>query len=121
MKTGFVRERALDSDGKPIRTGNKHPALLDTCKYVVEFPNGTEQIYSANLLAENMIAQCDEGNQFILLNGIVDRKSDEDVISKEEGYFYQKTDDIGRRQQRDGSYASNEKTGLLLGNRCRQH
>jgi hypothetical protein len=88
MKTGFVRERALDSDGKPIGTGNKHP-LLDTHKYVVQFPDGMEQIYSANLLAENMIAQCDEeGSQFILLDGIVDHKSDENAISKEEGYFY---------------------------------
>jgi hypothetical protein len=48
-----------------------------------------EQIYSATLLAENMIAQCDEeGNQFILLEGIVDHKRDENAISKEEGYFY---------------------------------
>jgi hypothetical protein len=59
---------------------NKH-ILLDTHKYVVEFPDGMEQIYSANFLAENMIAQCDEeGNQFILLDGIVDHKSDENAI-----------------------------------------
>jgi hypothetical protein len=88
MKTRFVRERALDSDGKLIGTGSKHP-LLDTRKYVVEFPDGMEQIYSANLLVENMIAQCDEeDNQFILLDGIVDHKRDENAISKEEGYFY---------------------------------
>jgi hypothetical protein len=90
MKTGFVWERALDSDGKLIGTKNKH-LLLDTRKYVVEFPDGMEQIYSANLLAEDMIAQCDEeGNQFILvLDGIVDHKSDENaILSKEEGYFY---------------------------------
>jgi hypothetical protein len=81
-KTGFVQERALDSDRKPIGTGNKHP-LLDTHKYVVEFPDGMEQIYSANLLAANMIAQCDEdGNQFIPLDGIVDHKSDKNAISK---------------------------------------
>jgi hypothetical protein len=89
MKTGFVRERALDSDGKPIGTRNKHPLLLDTRKNVVQFPDGMEQIYSANLLVENMIAQCDgEGNQFILLDGIVDHKFEENAISKEEGYFY---------------------------------
>jgi hypothetical protein len=36
-----------------------------------------------------MIAQCDkEGNHFILLDRIVDHKSDENAISKEEGYFY---------------------------------
>jgi hypothetical protein len=59
-------------------TGNKHP-LLDTRKYVVEFPDGMEQIYSANLLPDNMIAQCDEeGNQFILLDRII-----KSAISKE--------------------------------------
>jgi hypothetical protein len=89
MKTGFVWEGALDSDGKPIGTGNKHP-FLDTCKYVVQFLDGMEQIYSANLLAKNMIVQCDEeeGNQYILLDGIVDHKSDKNAISKEEGYLY---------------------------------
>jgi hypothetical protein len=88
MKTGFIWEQALNIDVKPIGTRNKHP-LLDIRKYVVQFLDGMEQICFTNLLAENMKAQCDEeGNQFILLDGIVDHKLDENAISKEEGYFY---------------------------------
>jgi hypothetical protein len=49
--------------------------LLDTHTYEVEFPDGEVAEYSANIIAENMYIQCDtEGNQYLLLNKIIDWK-----------------------------------------------
>ena len=40
-------------------TGHAVP-MLDTHKYVIEFPDGTEATYSANVLTEGMYMQSDE-------------------------------------------------------------
>ena len=62
-----------------------HNPILDTRSYVVEFPNGAEAEFAANIIAENMYAQCNqEGNQFVLLKGIQDHKTDERAVSKSE-------------------------------------
>ena len=43
----------------------------------MEFPDGEVTTYTANIIAENMYAQCDEaGNQTVLMDEIVDHKSD---------------------------------------------
>jgi hypothetical protein len=44
--------------------------------YEVEFPDGQVAEYSVNIIAENMYThQCDaEGNQYLLLNKIIDWK-----------------------------------------------
>jgi hypothetical protein len=43
----------------------------------LSFPDGQVAEYSANLIAENMYTQCDtEGNQYLLLNEIVDWQKD---------------------------------------------
>jgi hypothetical protein len=42
--------------------------MLDTRTYEIEFPDGRSDEYTANVIAENMYAQCDEeGNQFNLM------------------------------------------------------
>jgi hypothetical protein len=51
--------------------------MLDTRTYEIEFPDGRNDEYTANVIAENMYAQCDiEGRQYNLLEGIVDHKKD---------------------------------------------
>ena len=82
MKTGRVTRRKRDSDGNVIGRSHQQP-ILDTREYVVEFPDGTEEAYAANILAQNMIAQCDlEGNQYLLLEGIVDHKQGDDAVTR---------------------------------------
>jgi hypothetical protein len=50
---------------------------LDTITYNVEFPDGGSEDYTANVIAENMYAQCDEeGNHFLMLQDIVGHKTD---------------------------------------------
>jgi hypothetical protein len=72
MKTGIVERRKRDRDGNLIGKANHNP-ILDTRLYTVEFPDGKEAEYSANIIAETRLSMCDEeGNQYLLLNHIVD-------------------------------------------------
>ena len=58
METGRVARRKRDDDGN--LKGKAHSkATCDNRKYIVQFPDGAEASYSANLIAENMYAQCD--------------------------------------------------------------
>jgi hypothetical protein len=80
MITGRVKRRKRDAEGNLVGRADAHP-LLDTREYVVEFPDGREAEYAANLIATNMIAQCDtEGNQFLLMNAIVDHEKTEKAV-----------------------------------------
>ena len=80
MQVGKVKRRARDDDGELTGTSNPNP-ILDTRTYEVEFDDGSSAEYSANIIAENMFAQCDpDGNQFRLMDEIVDFKSDSKAI-----------------------------------------
>jgi hypothetical protein len=42
--------------------------ILDTRTYNIEFPDGRSEEYTANVIAKNMYAKCDEeDNQFLML------------------------------------------------------
>ena len=68
-------QESLDC-GDLIGKANQNP-ILDILSYQVQFPDGEIASYAANLIAENMITQCDpDGNQFLLLESITDHKKD---------------------------------------------
>jgi hypothetical protein len=80
MVTGRVRGRKRDREGSLHGLRNANP-ILDTRTYEVEFPNGEAAEYAVNIIAENMYAQCDaEGNQYLLMDSLVDYKSDGHAI-----------------------------------------
>jgi hypothetical protein len=55
-------------------TKNDNP-ILDTRVYQVKFPDGEIAEYAANVIVENMYAQCDpNGNQYMIMDGIIDHK-----------------------------------------------
>ena len=79
-QTGKVTHRKRDAEGNLKGHANKN-AKCDTREYVVTFPDGAEAEYSANVIAENMYAQCDlDGNQYLLLKAIVDSRRDASAI-----------------------------------------
>ena len=85
-KTGKVTWRKRDAHGRELGKWNAK-AALDTREYIVEFPDGSEAEYAANTIAENMYAQCDlDGQQHILMKGIVDCKKDSNAIPKAQAY-----------------------------------
>jgi hypothetical protein len=80
QKTGTVKRRARDHRGNLVGTQNSNP-ILDTRTYEVMFQDGMSAEYSANIIAENMFAQCDaESNQHVLFDSIIDHNVDDSAI-----------------------------------------
>jgi hypothetical protein len=51
--------------------------MLDTRTYEIDFPDGHSDGYTANVISENMYAQCDaDGRQYNLMEGIIDHNTD---------------------------------------------
>jgi hypothetical protein len=83
MQSGQVVKRARDNAGDAYGTKNDNP-ILDTRVYQVEFPDGEIAEYAANVIVENMYAQCDlNGNQYMLLDSIIDHKVGSNALTRE--------------------------------------
>jgi hypothetical protein len=55
---------------------------------VGQFPDGPSDEYTANMIAENMYAQCDiEGRQYNLMEGILYHKKDGRAIEPSDMYI----------------------------------
>ena len=64
---------------------------MDTREYVVEFEDVAKDVYSANMIAENMYAQIDnEGKAFALMSEIVDHETDARAMKLADGTFVDK-------------------------------
>lgn len=70
-----VKKRVIDVDGDPVGVAHSN-LLLDTRKHEVEFADGTNEIITANTIAENMLSQVDEeGHMQMLLSEIIDHRT----------------------------------------------
>jgi hypothetical protein len=97
MTKAVIRSRKRDNDGLPTGRRNTNP-LLDTREYEVEFPDGSTDTFTANLIAENLYSQIDsEGRSFAILKEIVDHRKDGNALSKDDGFTEDKE---GRRHPR---------------------
>jgi hypothetical protein len=82
---GRVIKRTLGLNGEPICRAHANP-LFNTHEYEIEFTDGTNEKYQANVIAENMFAQINsEGNQYLLLQEIMDHKRDNRAIPISDG------------------------------------
>ena len=83
-----VKRRAITQDGKPIGKSSNNP-LTDTRQYEVEFDDGSIEVLSANVIAENILSQVDEeGHRQMLLKDIIDHRVDKsEAIDKVNGYY----------------------------------
>jgi hypothetical protein len=61
VHTGKVTRRKRGLDGAARGKAIANP-ILDTRTYNVEFPDGHSEEYTANVITENMYAQCDPSN-----------------------------------------------------------
>jgi hypothetical protein len=82
-----VIKRLKDNEGNPVGTANANP-LLDSRAYEVEFINGHVEELTANIIAENLIAQVDdEGHRQMMLEEILDHCTTREAIPKSQGTY----------------------------------
>jgi hypothetical protein len=87
VHTGKITGRKRGLAGVARGKASANP-ILDTRTYNVEFPDGRSEEYTANVIAENMYAQCDEEvNQFLMLQDIVGHKTDGQTVERAEMYI----------------------------------
>jgi hypothetical protein len=74
IRSGKVVWRKREMDGNVRGQANAN-SMLYTRTYEIEFTDGRSDEYTANVIAENMYAQCDiEGRQYNLMEGTTDHK-----------------------------------------------
>jgi hypothetical protein len=57
--------------------------------YTVKFPDGKEAEYDANIITDNMLSMRDEeGNQYLLMNHIVDHNKEENAVPKKDAFIW---------------------------------
>jgi hypothetical protein len=102
--------------GNPVGRGHTNP-IFDTIIYLVEFPDGHMQEFSANIITQNLYSQLDaEGNQFLLFDEIVDYKMLDDAVKEENKFQNLQNGNLHPAiPLRDGSSALNGRTGPCHG------
>ncbi len=99
---GKVIARKRDHDGNPIGKANNNP-ILDTRLYQVMFPDGETAEYSANVIAECLYSQVDsEGNQFLLLEELVDWKKTTEAVADEDIFQVSHNGNVHQRRTTKG-------------------
>ena len=79
IERATVKRRVLDIDGKPIGSKHNNP-LLDSRVFEVEYDDGSIEALSANVIAENILAQVDdEGHNQLMLDEIIDHRQNKIV------------------------------------------
>ena len=82
-----VKRRKTDAEGKPVGTAHNNP-LLDSREYEIEYIDGRIETMTANLIAENLLAQVDdEGHRHLLIDEIEDHKALPEAIPKDQGTY----------------------------------
>jgi len=92
-----VTKRLRDANGVPIGVANDNP-ILDTRVYEVEYMDGRKASLAANAIATNMFAQIDDdGNRFVLLDSIVDHRTDGTELQHDDTFVTSRN--AGRRRK----------------------
>ena len=86
MHAGKVMKQVQDESGEFV--GRKcNNLILDLQAYQVQFPYGEIAEYTANMIAENMISQCDpNSNQFLLMGAMTDHQKHHTTITDADRY-----------------------------------
>jgi hypothetical protein len=86
LKIGKVVRRLTEENNLPTRKANDTP-ILDTREYAVEFDDGEQLEYAANVIAENIYVQAEaEGSKYMLMDSIIDHRKDENAVPKKDEY-----------------------------------
>ena len=98
MQAARVMRRVKDDVGNIIGNYHTNPEM-DSRVYEVMFPDGVTQRYSANLIAQNLWDRVDhEGYQHMIMKAIVDHRSDEKAVKKENAYVRDKNNHLQKKK-----------------------
>ena len=87
MLHATVKRRLMDEEGLPVGRAHHNP-LLDSRKYEVEYADGLVEELTANIIAENLIAQVDdEGRRQMMLSEIIDHRVLPEAIPRSQGTY----------------------------------
>jgi hypothetical protein len=76
-----VTKRKTDLHGIPLGMRNPDP-ILDTREYIVEFPDGSLNLFNTNMIIENLISQIDsQGKVHLLFQHISDHRQTHHNVS----------------------------------------
>ena len=93
----------MDNEGNEMGTYHDN-AIIYSQKYEVEFANISSEIYTANMLAKNIIAQVnDEGKRQMLIDKIIEHIYSGGVITKANGTFVTQHGKKGTKRTNRGS------------------
>jgi hypothetical protein len=82
-----VSFRKRDSEGNLIGQSAGNPVMDHTRQCIVQFEDGSEAEYSANIIAQNLINQVDaEGNRKPLMRNITGHRRTKDAVQRVDGY-----------------------------------
>ena len=77
-----VNRRAVDQDGQPIGIPSNNP-LVDSRRYEVEYLDVITEFLTANIIAENLLAQVDDqGHRHLMIDEIEDHQKNLDAVPK---------------------------------------
>ena len=99
MERAVVKRRVVDINGVPVGVPNNNP-MMDTRQFEIEFNDGQVEILPANVIAESILSQVDEdGHKQLMLDEIIDHRSNDQAIKKEDGYVYNPYNKTKRRKK----------------------
>ena len=97
-----VKRRAVDNDGKPHGVASSNP-ITDTRLYEIEYMDGSAEVVSANVIVENIMSQVDEeGNRQLMIDEIIDHRSNQDAPTHEHAFYTTSTGRSTRRRTTKG-------------------
>lgn len=102
IRRATVKRRAVDSEGRAVGSGHVNP-LLDSRLYEVEYDDGSTEILSANLLAENILEQVDEnGHKHRMMEEIGGHRKLEGALEKEDAMYRTANGTLRRKRTTKG-------------------
>ncbi|CAJ1933595.1 unnamed protein product [Cylindrotheca closterium] len=102
LQRAKVKRRIVDENGRPIDVASSNQ-LLNTRQYEVEYADGGTEIFAANILAENLLAQVDEhGHKHRLMEEISDHRKNAKAITKSAGSMLLPSGGTRKRQTTAG-------------------
>ena len=87
LSEAVIQARKRTADGSHLVGKENSNPILDTRVYVVTFPDGSHDEYTANKIAESLYSSVDdEGRSYSIIEGIIDHRKSEDALSKDKAF-----------------------------------